>query len=148
MFEDRFRSVFSKVEIELASSYPVCDGKREIIFFYSTRSNDEVSYCITEIKSAFSRDIVSGSISEIPLDGELSELSEKCRDDVIRPEVMDDEAFDLEDDFFDLYEEYYDGIEQNYQDPEKKAEISEILNRLIPESNLKNLYRYFCPDLF
>ncbi|MCR4739468.1 MAG: hypothetical protein K5886_04315 [Lachnospiraceae bacterium] len=146
MFDDRFRSVFSKTEIELASSYPVCDGKKETVFFYSTQQNDAESYRVTEIKSAFSRDNATGAIREIPFEGEFSELTQKCRGEVISPEVFDDEAYDLEDEYYDLYEDYYEGIESGNPDPAQRKALSEILDRLIPESSLKDLYRYFGGD--
>ncbi|MCR5735810.1 MAG: hypothetical protein K6G22_14485 [Lachnospiraceae bacterium] len=148
MFDDRFRNVFSKTEIELATSYPVCDEKKETVFFYSTEPNDEKSYRITGINSAFSRDNKTGEITEIRFEGDLLELVEKCRGEVINPEVMDEEAYDLEDEYYDLYEEYYDEVENGNIDPAKRSELSDILNRLIPESSLKDLYRYFCNDMF
>ena len=147
MFQDRFRGIHSKVEIELAHSYPVCGENKETVFFYSTEPNDETSFRIGEIRYVFSRDIASGDISEIPFEKELFNLTEKCKGEVIAPKITGMEALDLEYSYYDLYEEYYESCEKGDPDMVKRADMSDILDQLVPESGLKDLYRYFGGDL-
>ena len=94
MFEDRFQKVYSQVEIELAQSFPVVNCNCEILFFYTTAPHDEYSFIVNKIEYIFARDIKTGDLKRVELNEIDNNLIEKCCGEIIRPLVMDDEAYE------------------------------------------------------
>ncbi len=145
---ERFRDVFSKVEFELARAYAICNDKEEIVFFYETWPNDASSYRIGEIRYVYARDHATGAMSKCEIDGQLLEQTDKCKDEIIKPAVMNMDAFELEDKYRALYEEYYADLIAGKKDLQKKAELKRIFDELVPDSNLKDLYLYLGREFF
>ena len=147
MIFDRFKSIFEDAKVELASSYPICTGEKEILFFYSTGPNDENSFRIKYVESAYARDIISGEITQIDL-GDAEELIQNCIGEVIRPEIIGAEAYKLNKDYYILYEQYFDEISAGKKNEELKAALIRILWQLVPDSGMKNLYLHFGRGFF
>lgn len=149
MFEDRFQKVYSQVEIELAQSFPVINCNCEIMFFYTTAPHDEYSFSVNKIEYVFARDIKTGDIKRVELNEIDKNLIEKCCGEIIRPLVMDDEAYEAEDSYYKYYEDIYELI-LNGRDIDSQIvnELMRAFDRLIPDGNLKNLYKLLGKQLF
>ena len=149
MLEDRFQNVYSQVEIELAQSFPVINCNCEIIFFYTTSPNDEYSFIVNKINYVFERNIKTGEIRQVELNEIEKKLVEECRGEIIRPLIMDDEAYEAEEIYYKNYEAVYDYISAG-KDIEFQIlnELMREFDRLIPDGNLKNLYKLLGKQLF
>lgn len=149
MFEDRFQEIYSQVEIELAQSFPVINCNCEILFFYITSPHDEYSFIVNKIEYIFARDINTGEIRRVELNEIDINLVEKCCGEIIRPLVMDDEAYEAEDLYYKYYEDVYE-LFLNGKDIDLQIvnELMRDFDRLVPDGNLKNLYKLLGKQLF
>lgn len=149
MLEDRFQNVYSQVEIELAQSFPVINCNCEIIFFYTTSPNDEYSFIVNKINYVFERNIKTGEIRQVELNEIEKKLVEECCGEIIRPLIMDDEAYEAEEIYYKNYEAIYDYISAG-KDIEFQIvnELMREFDRLIPDGKLKNLYKILGKQLF
>lgn len=140
---DRFGEILSSVEVELASSLPICNKEYEIIFFYSTLPNDEYSYKFGKVEHAFARNIMTGKIVNLSLNDIAHDAVVACENQVITPLVYDEDAYDAEDRYYENYEKVFNekntlsnsGMTTAY----RNALLSDF-NVLVPEGALKNLY--------
>jgi len=149
MFEDRFQKVYSQVEIELAQSIPVINHNCEILFFYGTSPNDEYSYVVDEIEYVFSRDIVTNKIRKVALSEIEENLIKACCGEIIRPLIMDDEAFETEESYYKNYEAVYEQISKGVDiDSQVANDLMSDFEKLIPNGHLKNLYKHLGEQLF
>lgn len=147
---DRFRTILSSVEVELACSLPICNRDYEILFFYSTLPNDEYSYIFETLFYVYARNKDTGKITDISEFISKSDAYLTCKGAVIRPEVFDDEAFDMEELYYSLYESFNENA-YNHCDESISATCKELLkcfNILVPEGPLKELYKEIGKDYF
>ena len=149
MLDDRFQSVYSQVEIELAQSYPVINHNCEVIFFYKTAPNDEYSYFVNNIEYVFSRDIYTGEIRRVELNEMEKKLVNACAGQIIRPTLMDDEAYESEEIYYKDYEAIYESIIKGRDiDLKIACQLMREFDKLVPEGVLKDLYKLFGKQLF
>lgn len=140
---DRFDEILTSVEVELASSLPICNNEYEIMFFYSTLPNDEYSYKFGKVEHAFARNIVTGKIVNLSLDDIAHDAVAACENQVITPSVYDEDAFDAEDRYYDHYEAVFNG-KKALSNSEVTKDLRDALlsdfDVLVPDGALKNLY--------
>ena len=149
MFEDRFKEVFSQIEIELAQSFPVINHDCEFLFFYSTSGNDEYSYKINKIEYIFSRNIFNAEIKRIEFCDIDQNLINKCSGEIICPSIFDEEAFVVEDSYYSNYEVVYDAVLNGMKINNKVAkQLLQDFERLIPDGSIKDLYKKLGRQMF
>lgn len=147
----RFRSVFSTVEIELASSLPVCNTNDEILFFYTTQPNDDTSFIIESICHVFKRDFQTGSIIDIT-SSILHMINDNAyRGSIIRPLLLGKKAYEMEDLYNEVYEEYFQQVSKKVYDvsfSDTCRRLMSSFNALIPDGALRMLYTEIGSDYF
>jgi len=149
MFDDRFREVFSRVEIELASSLPVIHKDCEVVFFYSTSDHDEFSYSIDSVSYIFSRNIYTGEIKKVEPGEVDADLVSELTGEIIRPEILDEDALDLEDEYYEHYESIYEMILKHEPvDKEVAERLTDCFHQLVPDGKLKELYQSIGGQMF
>ena len=149
MFVDRFQKIYSQVEIELAQSLPVINNNSEILFFYSTSPNDEYSFVVNKIEYIFSRDNNTGEIRQVELNETDESMVKACSGEIIRPSILDDEAYEAEESYYKNYEAIYELILKGVDlEPQIVYELMREFNKLIPDGKLKNLYKILGKQLF
>lgn len=148
---NRFGQAFSSAEVELACSLPICNRDNEVLFFYSTKPNDESSYFFGTVQHVFSRDNKSGQVVELSTFPFSKKGLEACSGCIIKPKIMDEIAMDTEDKYYALYEQFY----ENAYNSEQQAVFSDCcrqllscFNELIPDGPLKELYEEIGTDYF
>lgn len=133
----------SSIEIELASSLPVCGTKGQSIFYYSTSPVNDESFRIDKLFYVFTLKCEEQTVTRLSpeeaIPGDL--LSQICGS-VVSPQVMDDEAMELE----DKYYEYFEKATAVPKDMDADKMCRSILDRLVPESVLRRIYEYLRGD--
>lgn len=148
---ERFRSVFSSTEIELACSLPVCNLESEVLFFYSTQPNDAVSFVFEAIWHAYMRDINSGDIIEITESLLKSSKATACNGSIIRPSFVGEKAYEMKDMYESIYEDYYQYLVMKRNDTlfsNTCYQLKTCFERLVPEGPLKELYEEIGQEFF
>lgn len=150
-FLDRFGEILTSVEVELASSLPICNNEYEIIFFYSTLPNDEYSYKFGKVEHAFARNIMTGKIVNLSLNDIVHDAVVACENQVITPLVYDEEAYDAENRYYDHYEAVFNG-KNSMSNSEVTKNLRDALlsdfDVLVPDGALKKLYFAVGEDFF
>ena len=150
-FEDRFFEILNSVEVDLASSLPICNNEYEIMFFYSTLPNDEYSYKFGRVEHAFARNIMSGKIVKLSLYDTIHDAVIACENQVITPLVYDEDAYAAEDRYFENYEKFFNEKHAHSKSEGATVYGSALLsdfNVLVPEGALKNLYYALGEEFF
>lgn len=146
---DRFLSVLSSIEIQLARSLPVFGGGKETLFFYCTKDISKTEYEITEIRYAAVRDMSSGSITVskaadiIPADIYASAVGS-----VNRYALAVEDEIDAEDEYSELYESLLEKFLSGKDASKEAGELSALFAKLTEGSSLVPVYKFFGKEFF
>lgn len=140
---DRFGEILTSIEVELASSLPICNNEYEIMFFYSTLPNDEYSYKFGKVEHAFARNITTGKIVNLSFYDIAHDVTVACENQVVTPLVYDEDAYEAEDRYYEHYEEIFREkkvLTNSEMTADKRDALWSDFNVLVPDGALKNLY--------
>ena len=148
---NRFGPTVSEIEIELACSLPACSRTSEILFFYSTERYENRGFKIKELRYLLEREIVSGKIKKTDHIELPDEILEAMQEKPVMPKLCGNEAVKEEERYYRLYEQF---LELRYKANPNSTEVELIESlystfvRLVPQSPLQELYRFFARDMF
>lgn len=143
MFDDRFRKVFSDVEIELVQALPVINCNREVTFFYRAEPCDDKSIKIEGFEHIFVRNIKTGDMQELDKTDTAYTFADKCVGEVMELALVGEEAYELEEEYYERYEKAYEeALTGGTIDAAIMERLKEILYTFVPEGALRELYEY------
>ena len=133
------------IEVELTASLPVCNREKECVFYYSTQAVDEESFKVVKIFYVYVQDRKSKKLKRLaPEDVIPKEILASVTNCVIFPKVFDEEAINLEDEYYESYEKMSAAAEEDSIDEDIIAVCKSLLQKLVPESPLRQVYYYLC----
>ena len=148
---ERFEKAYSSIEVEWASSLPVCNKEHELLFFYSTAPAGDYSFRLLKLEKVLLRNHLSGDCMEYHLTEEEQKAVRSFEGQLIEPAVFDEKAFELEDLYYQNYELFYDAYVRGLP-AERSAKPSGTLfktfDTLVPNSALKDLYQLLGSEYF
>lgn len=141
---ERFSSVLSSIEFQLARSMPVFNGGKEIVFFYKIDEINKTEYKISEIRYVVLRDIINGNIEVINAN---DIIPEKILNSVVGAVNMHtlsvEQELDEEDKYLKYYEKLIEKLESEKElNGKEVSELSVLFTRLTEGTKLKEIYSY------
>lgn len=141
---ERFSTVLSSIEFQLARSLPVLDKEKEIIFFYKTEEINSTEYRISDIRYVVIRDIKSGRIekknaTEIIPDTILNSVIGSINTHIMSVE----QELETEDKYYEYYEKLYvKALLQSIPNDVEVDNLSILFTKLVEGTKLIEIYRY------
>lgn len=140
---ERFSSVLSSMEFQLARSLPIFDDGKEIFFFYVIEEVNINEYKIPEVRYVVYRDIRSGHIDVINAKDVIpQELIDSLIGSINKHNLSVEEELKAEKEFFELYEKMIQEYGVTSYDTKKLKRISQLFNKLIDGTRLLPIYKY------
>lgn len=146
---EKFRTVLSSIEFQLARSLPIFNNGKEILFFYKTEQVSKNEYKVSEIRYVVFRDISNNHIDVLKATDVIpKELISSLISSVNRHTMSVDEELKVEDEFLELYEEMMDEVDPKTYNSIKLQRISRLFFQLTNGTKLLPIYQSLGRDFY
>lgn len=144
---ERFSSVLSSIEFQLARSLPIFNRGKEILFFYKTEEINKIEYKISEIRYVVFRDIEKEHIEVLKATDVIpQELINALTGSINRHTLSVDEELKAEDDFLELYEKIKGEVKPETYGSTELKRLSKLFLQLTEGTQLLPIYQCLGKD--
>lgn len=144
---ERFSSVLSSIEFQLARSLPTFNRGKEILFFYKTEEINKIEYKISEIRYVVFRDIENEHIEVLKATDVIpQELINALTGSINRHTLSVDEELKAEDDFLELYEKIKGEVKPETYGSTELKRLSKLFLQLTEGTQLLPIYQCLGKD--
>lgn len=146
MYLKRFEDVLLNMRDDASCSLPVCNQTEEVLFFYHTKADPQGKYCVDKVLGVFSRNIVTGTIAELPTDS-ISVLTASEKPSV--PTISPMEALNYRNQYIGLYETYFNSIKDGVLVPNSLRQLLlASFEKCVQDAALLHIYNVLGKDFF
>lgn len=144
---ERFSSILSSIEFQLARSLPIFNRGKEILFFYKTEEINKIEYKISEIRYVVFRDIENEHIEVLKATDVIpQELINALTGSINRHTLSVDEELKAEDDFLELYEKIKGEVKPETYGSTELKRLSKLFLQLTEGTQLLPIYQCLGKD--